>query len=188
MIFGDFSRFTVGGVLLALFCLPAQGEDGFILRQDGALVHAASGFTCPETLGVFRRDAAGLREGGQYCAYSAVSGIYGTIFLKPIAANYDPKAVLAPEARSIESQGGIAVTETEQPVGAQSAAVTVYLRTYEMARLDALTYRAQLATAAIGAFAVEVEIEYAFPRDKAEQTGFVTAVYGEAIKDMAGAP
>lgn len=162
----------------------AHAEEGFALRGDGALLHTASGFVCPDKIGPFERDAGGQREDGDYCAYSALSGLYGTIVLKPLPDPYDPVAVLEPACRNVERMGGRILTETVQPVGPETNAIPVYLRTYEMARLDLMAYRTQLASAAVGGWAVEVIVEYAHPRDKDEQTAFVTAVYGEAAKDL----
>lgn len=177
----------VFAAVLTFAAAPAEDLEGFVPREDGALLHTASGFVCPEKIGSFERDAAGRQENGDYCAYSALSGVYGTIVLRPLHNPFDPAAVLAPEFRMVERMGGKMLSETVQPIGSQDAAIPVFLRTYEMARLDTLTYRTQLASAAIGAWTVEVTIEYAHPRDKEEQTGFVTAVYGEAAKDLAPA-
>ncbi|GAA0552230.1 hypothetical protein GCM10008941_35230 [Rhizomicrobium palustre] len=171
----------------ALFFSAASAEEAFTLREDGAVLHGGSGFVCPAKIGMFERDAFGSREEGDYCAYSALTGLYGTIIVKHRPALYDPPALLAPEFRKVESMGGRAVAETVQPVGPDGAAVPVFLRTYDMAKLDMLTYRTQLASAALGGWAVEAVVEYAYPRDKEDQTAFVTAVYGEAIRDM-GAP
>lgn len=171
-----------------LLFTAAHATEGFVPREDGAVLHSASGFACPDKIGLFERDASGRREEGDYCAYSAPSGLYGTVKLRPLPATYDPVALLATEFRKVEGMGGHVITETVQPVGPDGAAVPVFLRTYEMARLDMLTYRTQFASAAIGGWSVEVIVEYAFPRDKEDQTSFVTAVYGEAIKDMVPAP
>jgi len=174
----------VFAAVLAFAAAQAEDLEGFAPRDDGAVLHTASGFACPEKIGSFERDAAGRRENGDYCAYSALSGVYGTIVLRPLRIPFDPAAVLTPECRMVERMGGKVLSETVQPIGSQDVAIPVFLRTYEMARLDALTYRTQLASSAIGAWTVEVVIEYAHPRDKEEQTGFVTAVYSEAAKDL----
>lgn len=161
-------------------------DEVLALMPDGGLQHRASGFVCPARLGVFERDAAGVRDGGPYCAYSAMSGLYGTVILKPVADTYDPKAVLAPESHAVELVGGTLLAETEQLAGTVAEPVPVTLRTYQTAKLDSLTYRTQLSCAVFGAYVVEAVVEYAYPRDKDEQTGFINAVYSQAAKDLGG--
>lgn len=181
-------RLSVPVLALGALFSAAEAEESFLSQDNGAALHELSGFVCPAKIGVFELDAYGKRENGDYCAYSGLSGLYGTVMLHPLPAAYDPAAGLAPEFRKVEGLGGHVVAETVQLVGPGDAPLSVFLRTYDVARLDALTYRTQFASAAAGAWAVDVIVEYAYPRDKEDQTAFITAIYGEAAKDLGAGP
>lgn len=166
----------------------AYAEDngnGFRDGPNGTTVHDASGFICPLKIATFERDAAGPRDpehGADYCAYSGLSGVYGTIIIMPLPSTFDPKAMLAGEFAVQEGTGGHVIDETIRPVG--PGAVPVYLRTYETARLESLHYRTLFASAAVGAWAVQVILEYAHPRDKEIQTDFLNSVYSAALREI----
>lgn len=143
----------------------------------------ASGFVCPPKIGTFERDAAGLRDAGSgadYCAYSARSGIYGTVIIRTLPSPFDPKSVLAPEFRVQEGTDGHLIDETMQKI----AALPVYTRVYETARLQSRQYRTLYASAAVGAWSVTVIVDYAHPQDQDMASTFLTAIYGEAVKDI----
>lgn len=158
---------------------------GFTNGPNNTTVHDASGFICPLKIATFERDVAGPRDperGADYCAYSALSGVYGTIIIMPLPSTFEPKAMLASEFAIQEGTGGQVIAETVQPVGA--AAMPLYLRTYETARLESLHYRTLFASAAVGAWAVQVILEYAHPRDKEIQTDFLNSVYAAAQREI----
>lgn len=179
--------------VMAFACAAVAADDdvdGFAEGPNGAVVHSASGFVCPLKVGGFERDAAGQRDpdsNADYCAYSALSGVYGTIIIMPLPASFDPKDTLKGEFAVQEGTGGTVLGETVQTVGAGGAALPVYMRTYETARLESLRYRTLFANAAVGAWSVAVILEYAHPRDSELQTGFLTAVYAAAQRQI-GAP
>jgi hypothetical protein len=173
---------------VALLAGSAQAQDnnnGFTDGPNNTTVHEASGFICPLKIATFERDAAGPRDperGADYCAYSALSGVYGTIIIMPLPSSFDPKAILSGEFAVQEGTGGRVIDERIQPVG--NAATPVYLRTYETTRLESLHYRTLFASAAVGAWAVQVILEYAHPRDKEIQTDFLNAVYSAAQHEI----
>ncbi len=173
-------------LLLGLTGARAQdNNNGFTDGPNNTTVHEASGFICPLKIATFERDAAGPRDperGADYCAYSALSGVYGTIIIMPLPATFDPKAILAGEFAVQEGTGGHVIDETVRPVG--PANLPVYLRTYETARLESLHYRTLFASAAVGAWVVQVILEYAAPRDKEIETDFLNAVYSAAQHEI----
>jgi hypothetical protein len=165
--------------------------DPFTDGANGAKVHSASGFVCPQQIGHFERDAVGELDpqaGSDFCAYSALDGVYGTITLAPLHGAYDPKAMLAPEFVVQEGTGGRMLGETTQSQGPKTAPLSVYTRTYETANLATMHYRVLFAGAAVGSWAVQVTIEYADPRDNDNETAFLNAAYAQALAEIAGAP
>jgi hypothetical protein len=180
-------------VALLLAASPALAQDsGEVFSGDvgGVMQHNASGFTCPLKIGSFERDAVGQRTpeiGADYCAYSALSGVYGTIVIMPLPRTYDPKAILAPEFAIQDGSGGRMIDETQQGIGAKDAKLPVFVRTYETTRVESLHYRMLFASAAVGAWSVQVILEYAWPRDKDMQAAFLANAYGMALKEI-GAP
>jgi hypothetical protein len=165
-------------------------SDSFIDGANGAKVHSASGFVCPQQIGHFERDAVGELDpqaGADFCAYSALDGVYGTITLAPLRGAYDPKAMLTPNFVVQEGTGGRMVGETTQTLAPKTAPLSVYMRTYETAKLETLHYRTLFASAAVGPWAVQVTIEYADPRDNDNEADFLNAAYAEAIAKIAGA-
>ena len=172
---------------------PAYGQDladSFAEAPNGAKLHSASGVVCPQQIGRFERDAVGERDpetGADFCAYSALDGVYGTVTLVPLRGSYDPKAMLAPDFVVQEGTGGRMVDETTQMLNPKNGQLAVYTRTYETAKLETLHYRIQFASTVVGNWAVQVTIEYAEPRDNDAQAMFLNAVYAEAISKIAGA-
>ncbi len=155
---------------------------------DGAKdtkVHSASGFVCPLKIGTFERDAAGeanQQTATDFCAYSALDGVYGTITLTPLAGAYDAKASLADDFAVQEGTGGKQVAEAT----VRLAPLEVFTRSYETSHLADLHYRVLFAGAAVGNWAVETTIEYAEPRDNADQKEFLDAVYRAAAAEIKG--
>ena len=185
----------IGGALV-LMCMASavaahaqDAADSFADGAGGAKLHSASGFICPQQIGHFERDAVGERDpqaGADFCAYSALDGVYGTITLVPLRGAYDPKAMLAPDFVVQEGTGGRMVGETMQILGQKSAPLSVYMRTYETAKLETLHYRILFASAVVGPWAVQVTIEYADPRDVDKEADFLNAAYAEAMAKIAG--
>jgi len=174
-------------VCLALLTAPAFAQTQNDVFADGpanAKVHAASSFVCPGKIGLFERDAVGERDlsaNTDFCAYSALDGVYGTITLVPLAGPYDPKTALAPEFVEQEDIGGKRIGEGTVKIGGAS----VYARTYETTSLEDLHYRTQFAASAVGNWAVQVTLEYASPRDDVVKQEFLNAVYASALKTLA---
>lgn len=180
-------QFHLATLLLLVAAAQAEDVEGFSEGPNGALLHARSGFMCPLKIGPFERDAAGRRDperDSDYCAYSALSGVYGTIVIMPLGSTFDPKESSAAE---FPGMGGTVVGETVQPLGAPGASLPVYLRTTETARLESLHYRTLFADAAVGAWSVEVIVEYADPRDREAQTAFLNNVYAAAQRELGAA-
>jgi len=175
--------------LLSLLLLaPAHAGEVFTDGAAGAKVHESSGFVCPLKVAGFERDAVGVRDPqakADYCAYSALDGVYGSVVLQPLPKSYDPKAVLAADFAVQEGSGGKLLSEWVQPVGPKAAPLTVYLRSYETAHLETLHYRTLFASAAVGAWAVQVTVEYADPRDKDLEQAFLEATYAAAVAKLA---
>ncbi len=186
-----YHRLIIVAALCASFPAHAQDSaDSFAEGPNGAKVHNASGFVCPLQIGRFERDAVGERDpetGADFCAYSALDGVYGTVTLVPLRGSYDPKAMLAPDFVVQEGTGGRMVGEATQTLDLKSTQLAVYTRTYETAKLETLHYRIQFASAVVGNWAVQVTIEYAEPRDNDAQSVFMNAVYAEAVSKIAGA-
>ncbi|HEY0282489.1 MAG TPA: hypothetical protein VGC27_07695 [Rhizomicrobium sp.] len=185
----------IGGTLVALCIASAMAAhaqdaaDSFTEGPNGAKVHGPSGFVCPQQFGHFARDAVGERNpeaGADFCAYSALDGVYGMVTLTPLRGAYDPKAMLAPDFVVQEGTGGRMVGETTLLLGPKTAPLSVYTRTYETSKLEALHYRILFTSAAVGPWAVQVTIEYADPRDTDKQADFLNAIYAEAMAKIAG--
>jgi hypothetical protein len=176
-------------LLSAVSARAQDPTDSFSEGANGAKVHRASGFVCPQQIGHFERDAVGELDpqaGSDFCAYSALDGVYGTITLAPLHGAYDPKAMLAPEFVVQEGTGGRMVGEATQPQGPKTAPLSVYTRTYEATNLATLHYRVLFASAAVGSWAVQVTIEYADPRDNDNEAAFLNAAYAQALAEIAG--
>jgi hypothetical protein len=179
-------------IAVAAFALPALAQttdiDAFKDAGSEAKVHVASGFVCPQFIGHFERDAYGERNpsiGSDYCLYSALDGVYGTITLTPLKAAYDPKTALAGEFTEQEGIGGKIVGESTVGIGGGAAPISVYSRIYETAALESGHYRIMFATGAVGNWAIEATIEYATPRDDDKQRDFLNAVFTEALVHIA---
>jgi len=177
-------------LVLAVLLVPARAQDTgdvFTGLPDGAKTHIASGFVCPLKIDGFERDAVGEKDPSvhaDYCAYSALDSVYGTITLTPLGKTYDPKAMLSPDFAVQEGSGARMLGETIQTLHIKNQPLAVYERTYETARLEALKYESLFASAVVGAWVVEVEVEYAAPRDTDERDTFLNAVYGDALKTL----
>jgi len=177
----------------AMAAAPALAQnssgDPFADAADGAKVHSASGFVCPARIDDFERDAIGISDidtGTDFCAYSALDGVYGTIKLTPLTGAYDPKASLAADFEEQEKTGGKMVGETTEKVdGKAGAPILVYTRTYQAASLEELHYYVEFTGAAVTGWAVEATIEYASPRNDAEAKAFLDAVYAGAEAKIA---
>jgi hypothetical protein len=182
-------------VFAAAFVLAAAGgalaadtnAQPFVDGTKDSRVHSASGFICPLKIGTFERDAAGQADqqsGADFCAYSALDGVYGTITLTPLTGTYDAKASLADDFAVQEGTGGKKVAEGVVKL----APLEIFTRSYETSRLADLHYRVLFAGASVGNWAVETTIEYAEPRDKADQRDFLEAVYRAAGAEIAARP
>jgi len=175
-----------------LSAMPASAQDAsdsFADAANGAKAHRASGFVCPQQIGHFERDAVGEfdpQAGADFCAYSALDGVYGTITLAPLHGAYDPKAMLAPQFVVQEGTGGRMVGEATQSLGPKTAPLSVYTRTYETAKLATMHYRVLFAGSAVGSWAVQVTIEYADPRDLDNEAAFLSAAYAQAVAEIPG--
>ena len=176
---------------LALLGTIAQAQDTadpFSDGGNGAKLHVASGFLCPLQIGAFERDAVGerdLRTSSDFCAYSALDGVYGTVTLAPLRGAFDPQAMLTPEFVVQEGSGGKMVGEATQTLGPKSAPLSVYTRTYETTKVATQRYRILFSSAAVGNWAVQVTLEYADPRDILIEGDFLNAVYANAIRRIA---
>lgn len=176
-------------LLFLALLTPAHAGDVFTDGAAGAKMHASSGFICPLKIGDFERDAVGERDPetkSDYCSYSALDGVYGNVMLRPLPPDYDPKAVLAADFTVQEGAGGKLLAEWVQNLGPKTSPVSAYFRSYETARLEAMHYRTLFASAAVGAWAVQVTVEYADPRDRALEQAFLTAAYDSAVAKIAG--
>ena len=158
---------------------------------DQAKVHSASGFVCPLFIGHFERDAYGERNpstGADFCAYSSIDGVYGTITLTPLKGPYDVKTALAAEFTEQEGIGGKIIGEQTMNIGGSASPISVYSRTYETAALETLHYRILFSTGTVGQWAIEATVEFATPRDDEKQRDFLNAVYTEALVHIAKLP
>jgi hypothetical protein len=188
-------RCGIGLVLvLMLAAWPACAKDGadpFADAPNGAKLHSASGFICPQQIGHFERDAVGERDpkaGADFCAYSARDGVYGQVTLVPLKGGYDPLALLAPDFAVQKGTGGEMTGETVLTLGTKDAPLKIYTRTYETARLVSMHYRILFASAQVGAWAVVATVEYADPRDADVMNDFLNTVYAEAVAKIAAPP
>lgn len=189
----SFSAFSV-----SLWCVffasqaVAQGVAGeaFEDGKDGAKVHAASGLVCPLKIGLFERDAVGEfdpESHADFCAYSALDGVYGTIRIGPVNGVYDPRISLARDFAEEESTGGRKVAEGSITIAAHGAQpLSVYARSYEAAELEELHYRVLLTGVDVKTWAVETTIEYAAPRDTGVANEFLQAVYTSVPGQIVG--
>jgi hypothetical protein len=160
--------------------------DVFADGKDGVKVHVASSFVCPLRIGLFERDAVGQSDidtGADFCAYSALDGVYGTITLIPLSGAYDPKASLAQDFAETEQTGGRKISEGA--AASAPGALSIYTRAYETAKLEDLHYRVLFAGGVIGHWAVEATIEFADPRDTPQERQFLAAVYQAAQNEIA---
>lgn len=185
------SALASAAACLALLTNSAEAQvshDVFSDDANGAKLHGASGFVCPLRLGPFERDAVGERDPqahADFCAYSALDGVYGTIMLMPLPKTYDPKAILEPDFIVQEGTGGQMLGETVLPYGPKAAPLSVYVRTYETAKLESVHYRTLFASAAVGNWSVQVVLEYVDPRDNEIKTGFLQNAYSAAVAEIA---
>jgi len=176
----------LGALLLAAPALAQSASDPFADGPRGAKVHS-SGFVCPAKIGNFERDAAGendVQTGADICSYAALDGVYGTIVLTPLSGSYDAKTSLAPDFIEQEGTGGKEIAQGTIMLGAKSAPLAVFTRTYRTARAEELDYRILFAGAQLKNWAVEATVEYADPRDAASERDFLNAVYAAAAKEI----
>jgi hypothetical protein len=167
---------------------PALVQDvaePFIDLRDGGKLHTPSGFVCPAKIDLFERDTVGEADpqtGADFCAYSALGGVYGTIRFVLLDGPYNAKTSLAPGFVEEEGTGGKRVADGVIPLAVKpgSAAIPVYARTYETGKLEGDRYRVLFTGAQFGNWAVETTIEYTDPRDVAVENEFLHAVYAEA--------
>jgi hypothetical protein len=186
-------RALAAAAILVCLGVPALAQTTDIdtfkdIGTDEAKLHTASGFVCPLFIGHFERDAYGERDpsiGADFCAYSAIDGVYGTITLTPLKAAYDPKTALTPEFTEQEGIGGRKIGERTMNIGGGATPISVYSRTYETAALETLHYRILFSSGTVGAWAVEATVEFATPRDDDKQRDFLNAVYTEALIHIA---
>lgn len=166
------------------FAHAQDAGDVFADAANNTKIHVASGFACPGKIGMFERDAAGERDpqaGADFCAYSALDGVYGTITLLPLKGPYDPKTALVEDFIEQEGTGGKVIAEA--PIKLNG--ISIYTRKYETTSLEDTHYRVLFAASAVGQWAVEVTMEYASPRDDAVEQEFLNKVYAEAFKKLA---
>jgi hypothetical protein len=181
------SKFSIVLGFVVATASPALAQvanDVFAEGPGNAKVHAASGFVCPPRIGLFERNAVGERDpaaNADFCSYSALDGVYGTITLVPLNGPYDPKAALVPDFVEQEGTGGKQISEGVAKLGG----LTAYTRTYETTSLEDLHYRTLFAASAVGNWAVQVTMEYASPRDDAVEQEFLNAVYAGALQKIA---
>ena len=176
----------VGCLAPAAFAQDAD-TSVFTDTRDGGKLHAASGFICPARIGAFERDAVGEADPGKgidFCAYSALDGIYGTIRLVPLSGPYDAQASLAPDFVETEATGGKRMVDGLVTLSAKPQPLAVYARTYETAKLEDFRYRVLFSGAQFGNWAVETTIEYADPRDVGLEDQFLHAVYAAAPNEI----
>ena len=164
-------------------CAQTVAGDTFSDGANGAKVQVASGFACPAKIGAFERDAVGEYDpetAADFCAYSALDGVYGTVRLFPLRGAYDPKSSLAGDFAEQEGTGGKLIAEGQ----VDAARLPIYQRTYEAAKLEDLHYRVEFTGATIGGWAVETTVEFAEPRDVADAQNFLHAVYAAATDEI----
>jgi hypothetical protein len=180
-------KIALGALALLLAAPAAHAQsmpgDAFADGKDGAKVHKASGFVCPAKIGLFERDAVGDADPEtqtDFCAYSVLNGVYGTIKLAPLTGAYDPKASLAADFTEQEGTGGKEISEKPEVLPGGVGPLSVYARTYETSKLEELHYRVLFTGAALKNWAVETTIEYADPRDTPLEQDFLRAIYAAA--------
>lgn len=188
--------FAVPAFALALSTPAAAANHGstyisnvFKDGPKGEKIHIASGFTCPDRIGRYIRDAVGesdLLTGSDFCSYYALDGVYGTVTLTPLSGDYKPVQSLHSAFVEQEGMGGKEVNEKTIALGPKDKALQVYTRTFETAHLETLHYRITFTGADIGHWVVETTVEYAEPRDDAVKQAFLDWVYGAALKEIAG--
>jgi hypothetical protein len=164
-----------------------SAPDVFADGKDNAKVHVASGFVCPLHIGQFERDSVGESDpetGADFCAYSALDGVYGTVTIIKLSGPYDPPASLAADFSEQEGTGGKKIAEATITLDKQSA-LPVYTRTYQTATLEDLSYRVMFTAASINGWAVQTTIEYADPRDTPLEREFLKDVYAAAQMQIA---
>ena len=189
-------RALTGAAFLVLAATPALAQTTDIdtfkdTGNDQAKLHVASGIISPQFIGHIERDAFGERNpstGADFCAYSAIDGVYGTITLPPLKGPYDAKTALAAEFTEQEGIGGKIIGEHTMNIGGTATPISVYSRTYETAALETLHYRILFSTGTVGQWAIEATVEFATPRDDEKQRQFLDAVYTEALVHIAKAP
>jgi hypothetical protein len=182
------AKIVLSGLLVPAAFAQEATTDPFTDTHDGGKLHAASGFVCPAMIGAFERDAVGEADpekGADFCAYSALNGVYATIRLVPLDGPYNAQTALAPDFMEQEGTGGMRIADGMAMLAAKPAPLPVYARTYETAKLEGQRYRVLFAGAQFGNWAVETTIEYADPRDTANEDRFLHAVYGTARSEIA---
>ena len=160
-------------------------QNAFADDPTGGKVHRASGCVCPRQIGLFERDAVGERDpdtGADYCAYSALDGVYGTIVIAPVTGPFDAKAALAQDFIEQEGSGARKISEGAAKFGGVTG---VYTRTYETTSIEDLHYRVFFAARAVGQWAVEATVEFASPRDDGLEREFLRSIYSEAAGKLA---
>jgi len=182
------TRLVLPCLLLLAAATPALAQvNDFTDGKDNSKIHA-SGFVCPDIMGHFERDAAGEQDvdtGADFCAYSSLDGVYGTVVFVPLTGPYDPKSALSREFEETEGTGGKMIAEKTVTVAPTSdAPLSVYTRTYQTAALESLHYRIEYTGTAMKNWAVETTIEYADPRDTDVAQSFFDAIYAKARKEI----
>ena len=183
--------FALGLAIAATPALAQEqlGTNPFSNGADGAKIHIASGYVCPAKIGEFERDAIGISDidaGTDFCAYSALDGVYGTVKLTPLVGSYDPKTSLASDFEEQEKTGGKQVDEKDVKVDdGKGAALTVFTRIYQTATLEELHYFVEFTGAAVNGWALEGTIEFASPRNDAQAKAFLDAIYSGAASRIA---
>jgi hypothetical protein len=194
--FSSISLCLCASVVNSFFAIvaPALAQDAspdpFADARDGGKVHTASGFVCPAIIGLFERDAVGEADpenGADFCAYSALDGVYGTIKLTPLDGPYNAQSSLAPGFIEQEGTGGKRIAEGTAMLAVKpgTTPLAIYTRTYETAKLEDLHYRVLFAGAQFKNWAVEATIEYADPRDAPVEDQFLRAVFASANNEIA---
>jgi hypothetical protein len=184
-------RIITASFLLVFSNVSAFAQDTgdvFADTANGAKQHVASGFVCPPMISRFERDAVGERDpgaGSDFCAYSALEGVYGTVTLIPLKGPYDPKTALVPDFIEQEGIGGKMIGEATLKIGAGGGPFQVYTRSYNTSALADIQYRVLFAGSAVGNWAVQVTVEYASPRDDALARDFLNLVYAGALSEIA---
>ncbi|HVZ91854.1 MAG TPA: hypothetical protein VG843_09395 [Rhizomicrobium sp.] len=122
------------------------------------------------------------KSGADYCAYSALDGIYGSVVIAPVSGPYNPKAALTQDFIEQEGEGGRKISEGVTKFG---GAPGVYTRAYETATIEDAHYRVIFTASAIGQWAIQATVEYASPRDDTLKKIFLDAVYARALREFA---